>query len=688
MKVRTKKVRTKFALGTICPLLAGMIILVVVLYFAMSGQKEERLKQIRTTEQDAIVAQLKCMVNQAIAAVEACAKAGGTDEECLDLVRNLAFGGSYVWIHSYNRDDPNDVRMIMHPVLSTLDGTDVSDFRDKKKFDKIFYDGKVYNNDDPAVAHIPETNLFVDLNKKIHDSQDNEARLVYYWTKPNEETKAGFAKMSFVKLYPQKSWVFGSGEYMDFIDAKVADQAAIANSQANKLMMSVLIVAFFITVALAVMVFWMSNRVARPIRTAADMLKDISEGEGDLTKRLAVNTQDEVGMMAKYFNVFVEKLQGIIRDVAGNASNLAAASEELSATAATMAATAEELTNQSNTAASATEESSANVRTMAAGIEEVSANANTVATASEEVSSNLNTVGAAVEQMSANMSTIASTTEEVTASVNTVATAIEEMSASLGEVAKNSGNAADVAAKAVETAQTTSKTVDALGRSAQEIGKVIDMITGIAAQTNLLALNATIEAASAGEAGKGFAVVANEVKELAKQTSRATEDIRVQVEEMQANTGQAVEAIRQIVEVIGEISAISGNIAAAVEEQTATTNEISRSVGDAAQGVNNVAQNVQEAANGANEVSRNVQEAVKGVTDIAKSVNELAAGSNEIAKNAEEASQGINEVAQNVTGVNQAAQETARGAADTNTAAQSLAELSARLQQLVDQFKA
>jgi methyl-accepting chemotaxis protein len=497
-------------------------------------------------------------------------------------------------------------------------------------------------------------------------------------------------KIAAIAYYEPWDWVIGAGAYVDdYQDAqtKVNESLDSVQGAVARMILYAVLIAAVLVVLFGVVAFAVANRISKPLTKAADMLKDISEGEGDLTKRLEVTTRDEVGLMAEYFNNFIEKLQRIIGDIAGNASTLSSSSEELSATAGTMAAAAEQMTNQSSTAASATEESSANVKTMAAGIEEVSANANTVATASEEVSSNLNTVGAAVEEMSANMGTISSTTDEVTSSVNTVATAIEEMSASLGEVAKNSGNAAEVAGKAVDTAQTTSQTVDALGRSAQEIGKVVDMITGIASQTNLLALNATIEAASAGEAGKGFAVVANEVKELAKQTSAATEDIRVQVEEMQGNTGQAVEAIRQIVEVIGEINSISANIAAAVEEQTATTNEISRSVGDVAQGAHNVAQNVQEAANGANEVSRNVQEAVKGVNDIAKGVSELALGSDEIAKNAAEASLGIGEVAQNVAGVNSAAEETARGAADTNTAAQSLSALAAQLQNLVEQFK-
>ena len=205
-----------------------------------------------------------------------------------------------------------------------------------------------------------------------------------------------------------------------------------------------------------------------------------------------------------------------------------------------------------------------------------------------------------------------------------------------------------MASKAAQSANNTAVIVDKLGESAQEIGKVVDMIKGIAAQTNLLALNATIEAASAGEAGKGFAVVANEVKELAKQTASATEDIRAQVAGMQGNTQQAVKAIDEIVQIINEINSISGNIAAAVEEQTATTNEISKNVGDAARGANEVSRNVQQAALGANEVSKNVQEAVKGVNDIAKNINQLAGGANDVARNAGEAAKGMNDVARNV----------------------------------------
>lgn len=409
--------------------------------------------------------------------------------------------------------------------------------------------------------------------------------------------------------------------------------------------------------------------------------------QGDLTVRITNDYRGDLQALRNAVNNSASKLAQTLSEISGSANTLASSAEELTATSSSMANTAEQMTQQANTASAGTEEASASVKNMAAGVEEMSANANTVASASEQVTSNLRTVGSAVEQMSSNMKTIAASTEQMTSSVNTVATAIEEMSVSLNEVSKNSGQAATVASKAAKSAASTAETVDKLGRSAQEIGKVVDMIKGIAAQTNLLALNATIEAASAGEAGKGFAVVANEVKELAKQTAGATEEIRAQVEGMQLNTQEAVKAIDEIVQVIGEINAISGSIAASVEEQTATTNEISKNVGYAAKGASEVAKNVQQAALGTNEVSRNVQEAVKGVTDISRNINQLATGAQDVARDASEASKGMNEVSKNVAHVSLAAKDTTRGAGDTNTAAKELARLSEKLQMAVSRFR-
>jgi methyl-accepting chemotaxis protein len=264
-------------------------------------------------------------------------------------------------------------------------------------------------------------------------------------------------------------------------------------------------------------------------------------------------------------------------------------------------------------------------------IKAVTQNANALAASSEELTAVSEQMGSNAEETAAQSNVVSAASEQVSKNVQTVATGTEEMSASIKEIAKNANDAARIATSAVKVAETTNVTIGKLGESSIEIGKVIKVITSIAQQTNLLALNATIEAARAGEAGKGFAVVANEVKELAKETAKATEDISQKIEAIQGDTKGAVEAIGQIGGIINQINDISNTIASAVEEQTATTNEI----------------------------GRNVAEAAKGSTEIAS----------------------------NITGVAQAASSTSDGARQSREAAVQLAKMAADLQHLVSRFK-
>ena len=254
-----------------------------------------------------------------------------------------------------------------------------------------------------------------------------------------------------------------------------------------------------------------------------------------------------------------------------------------------------------------------------------------VATVSDQLSSTSQHITANSEETSAQADVVSKAAEHVSQNLQTVATGAEEMGASIREIAKNATDAARVATSAVKVAEDTTVTVSKLGESSTEIGQVIKVITSIAQQTNLLALNATIEAARAGEAGKGFAVVANEVKELAKATAKATEDISQKIEAIRTDTQASVDAIATISGVIHQINGISTTIATAVEEQDATTNEMAR--------------NVSEAAHGSGEITNNI------------------------------------------AGVAQAAQSTAQGAADTQKATQQLVETSGELRRLVEQFK-
>lgn len=234
------------------------------------------------------------------------------------------------------------------------------------------------------------------------------------------------------------------------------------------------------------------------------------------------------------------------------------------------------------------------------------------------------------EQTAAQATTASASAEQVSQNTSTIATAVEEMNASIREIAKTVTEGAKVTTEAVKTADRTNGTINKLGQSSIEIGKVIKVITSIAGQTNLLALNATIEAARAGDAGRGFAVVANEVKELAKQTANATEDISQRIEAIQTDTKDAVQAITQIIGTINQINDLQSTIASAVEQQTATTNEIARNIAEAAKGTLDIAKNIrivavnaQTTTTGASNMLQRATELSRVAVDLHKFVNKF-----------------------------------------------------------------
>ncbi|HMD97491.1 MAG TPA: methyl-accepting chemotaxis protein [Terriglobia bacterium] len=323
------------------------------------------------------------------------------------------------------------------------------------------------------------------------------------------------------------------------------------------------VTAVLIGLVLAIGAGWQLTRsVTRPVNNVVRILDAVAEG--DLTQRIEVSSHDELGEMGETLNRTLEKMSGAMQSIGQNSLTLAGSSEELTAV-------------------------------------------------SQQMSSN-------AEETSAQSSVVSAAAEQVTKSLETVATATGEMTSSIMEIAKNAQEAARVANSAVQTAETTNATVTKLGQASSEIGQVIKVITSIAQQTNLLALNATIEAARAGEAGKGFAVVANEVKELAKETAKATEDITRKIEGIQGDTKGAVEAIAEISRVITQINDIANTIASAVEEQTATTNEIARNVAEAAQGGKQVAENVASVAT----VARNTSEGAGNTQTAAAELSRMA----------------------------------------------------------------
>jgi methyl-accepting chemotaxis protein len=346
--------------------------------------------------------------------------------------------------------------------------------------------------------------------------------------------------------------------------AQEAEKTAASNAaRAERMMLMICGLSLLILLAVAM-------RITLSVTAGLDSFSEkfaLMAERNDLTARVDEDRTDEIGQLGRHLNQFVAKVHDILQQIAAAAEHVGEASEKSAVTS----------------------------RQISASSDQTSKQAGVVSESAGQVNQNL----------------------------QSLSTGAEEMKATIQSIASNAHEAATVASKAVQTAQSASATMGKLGDSSAEIGEVIKVITSIAEQTNLLALNATIEAARAGEAGKGFAVVANEVKELAKQSAKATEDISSKITAIQTDTKGAVEAIASISVVIGKINDISGTIATAVEEQSATTNEMTRNVADAARGSGEITGNIAGVAEAAQGTSNSAQESQRAASELAQMAAQL-----------------------------------------------------------------
>ncbi|CCG07878.1 methyl-accepting chemotaxis protein [Pararhodospirillum photometricum] len=386
------------------------------------------------------------------------------------------------------------------------------------------------------------------------------ALIAYQWPHPGQTTPV--PKETYVGVFAPWGWIVGTGVYMDDIDVLF-----------KRRLLALLGVAAVVMSLAGGLSFAAIRAVTKPLSLMKESMARLSQGDLEVSVP-AARRQDEMGAMARALHVF--------RDNARAARRL---QDEARAAEARQA----EETRQTRLALAQRFE------------QEIGSILNALSVAASDLDRTAGALRDTAREALGQAGEVGSALRETTANVQSVASAAEEMAASVQEIAGQVHRSTAVVGEAVALAQGTNDGVRALFEAASRIGEVVTLITDIASQTNLLALNATIEAARAGEAGKGFAVVAGEVKTLANQTSRATEEIARQINEVQARTGQSVQDIEHIVGTVGHVNEISATIAAAIEEQGAATREISRAIQQASDGSTQVAEGalrLHEAARG------------------------------------------------------------------------------------------
>jgi len=449
--------------------------------------------------------------------------------------------------------------MIMHPIAKALVGKKLDDLKDKT--------GKP---------------LFVGMNKVIK-ANNGAGFFRYYWGKTGADKDKAFPKESYIRLFKPWGYVVGTGVYIDDLNARVW-------SAVEKL----ILFAGLLLVGMVVLSFLIVRSINGPLKLVRTAIEKLAGGNTELDidhSRMPL----ELANIAETLTTF--------RDHAVERKRLEGETEAEHRARARRQAEIERLIGDFR------QQSQAALSAVTGQTDQLQVTAQTLAKVAEATSERA--TGAA------------SATEEASTNVQTVASAAEELSSSISEIARQVNDATVAVSNATETSQTTNQKISGLATAAEKIGEVINLIQDIAEQTNLLALNATIEAARAGEMGKGFAVVASEVKSLANQTAKATEEIAAHIRDIQGSTGEAVDAVQTIAEMMEKVDGYTAAIATAIQEQGSATSEISRSVQEVADGTGQVASNVAGVTQSVSETTQSAAQVEESSADVNRQVAEL-----------------------------------------------------------------
>ncbi|MBZ5722328.1 MAG: cache domain-containing protein [Acidobacteriia bacterium] len=491
------------------------------------GEKKEKIQNLVEIPYSILTKYQQMEIKGKLNRVEA-------QKQALEAIRTMRYSDTnYFWINDMHPT------MVMHPIKPEMDGKDLTDYKDPQ--------GKP---------------LFLDAVASVRKS--GSGFVAYLWPKPGKDKDKPVAKLSYVKGFEAWGWVIGTGIYIDDVDEAWRESALKAGALALACLVALLVVAAGV-----------SRSIFRRLGEMVERIKDVAQGEGDLTKRIQINSDDEVAELGRWFNTFIEKLEATIAQVAASTHRLASASEEISATSHEQARGADMQKDQTQQVATAMQE-------MASTVQQVSENSNHAAGASQKAAEAARHGGTVLEGTLAKMHAMAS---------------------SVGETAKK---------------------VHELGKRSEQIGEIIRVIDDIADQTNLLALNAAIEAARAGEQGRGFAVVADEVRKLAERTSKATKEIAEMIRGIQEETRAAVAAmeagtreveigvqstreagtsLQEIIQMSEQVGDMISHIATAATQQSAATEQVNGSIDQIAKITETSTAGVQQSAKAFAELS-------------------------------------------------------------------------------------
>jgi methyl-accepting chemotaxis protein len=531
--------------------LSGLLLFVIVTFFIIPVIQKEMIQERETA--------LENVVDTVFSLIKDYEKRVGLGKmtreqaksEAKNHIRAIRYGDDsqeYLFVLQ-----EKDTSMVIHPMQPELNGESMAQTKDAK-------------------------GIFLFREMVTLARENSGGFLTYYWPKPGSNEPV--PKLSHVKAYKSWGWVLGSGIYMDDV------MAAVNNVKWNIYM--AILVMMVISLGLTL---YIAGIIVKPIKQSVLFAEHVAQG--DLTRQLSIEQEDEVGSLVDALNRMVSSLGKMFSDFSEKTDSISACSTELSAISEQMSSS------------------------------------------SKQIAGNCSHILGIAEQTADGMTTTAAATEQTSISVQSIVSASEEMSATIAEISGSMAKGSRTTDMAVNTAKDVSNKIENLNKAANEISQITETISDISEQTNLLALNATIEAARAGDAGKGFTVVAAEIKELARQTAQATDEISAKITGIQSTTRESVSSITSIADIINDINQIVSTVASAMEEQSATTKEISFNVSQAAQGMKEANEHINNAAQNAEHVKEDISENSHATEEMSQSSEHVKASASELSQMAE-----------------------------------------------------